>query len=493
MIRQPWMRLAATFFALGALACHEIELDFDSSDGEIGLLDDLYSISVVDERHSVTVGYYGAAYFTEDGGETWRRGTTDTNLSIYSVSMADARHGWAVGQRGLILRTEDGGRTWTQQPNLKQKEGSHLFSVAAIDSNTAWAIGDWGTRIRTTDGGVTWVDHSFTIDEQHPQFVWLTPVDQERVRSGQKVYEDVGLNDIGCMSPPSRMCWLIGEFGYIFYSEDAGETWHRSRIEGSVEMPPVAMGYNTLELDADAVTALTGFAKEIAGEEHLNVAIEALANDQEIAVFGKADNPSELFEILEARAQEVRTVLEDAGIESDRLRMRGQPPWDYEDFLEDDPDFLDRYLKGRRSDKPGIRVRVLQNPFLFTIRFRDEQFGLIAGLGGVILRSTDGGRTWSYSKIDRKQALFSAAPVDGRVIAVGEKGLVRISTDQGNSWVEPAPGTFPEVFTFMRDVAFEPTGRVGYIVGQSGQILRTTDAGYQWTQVLPAPEQSSSG
>ena len=136
-------------------------------------------------------------------------------------------------------------------------------------------------------------------------------------------------------------------------------------------------------------------------------------------------------------------------------------------------------------ETPGIKVRVLQNPYLYTVRFRDDENGMIAGLGGVVLVTTDGGRTWAYHNIDRKQALFAARPVGSRAIAVGEKGLVRISTNGGLTWAEPRSGTFPEVFTYMRDIAFDPTGKVGFIVGQTGQILRSNDGGFEWRQVLP--------
>ncbi|MCZ6463512.1 MAG: YCF48-related protein [Proteobacteria bacterium] len=488
-MRRQLLWVAASALAFG-LACHEVKLDLQSDEGAIGILDDLYSVSVVNEDDVVAVGYYGAAYYSSDSGETWAKGITGTTLSLYSVSMADSEHGWAVGQLGIILRTEDGARTWVEQPNPKRKDGSHFFSINAIDKDTAVAVGAWGTRIRTSDGGKTWADLSFTIDEMHPQFVWLTSFDQERVRNGEQVFEDVGLNDVYCGRPPSTRCWLIGEFGYLFYSEDQGVTWQQSSIEGSVEIPAIAVGYNELELDEAAVATLGEFARAIASEEHLNVAISSLASSREIAEFGKADDPSELFEILDARAQEVRTVLEDAGIMSDRLRMRAQPPWDYEDFLEDDPEFLNRYLDGRRADSGGIKVRVLQNPYLFTVRFRDDAHGLIAGLGGVILRSDDGGKTWAYRKIDRKQALFSVVPVEGRAVAVGEKGLVRTSLDGGDTWAPPADGAFPEIYTFMRDISFEPSGKVGFIVGQSGQVLRSVDAGYAWNKVLP-PESES--
>ena len=126
MLLRRW--LASTALAVFALSgCHEVHLDYDREPGEIDVYDNLFSVSVADEQHAVSVGYYGAAYWTADGGNTWKKGATNTHAMLYGVSMADAEIGWAVGQRGLIMRTEDGGRSWTPQPNIKQTEGSHLF------------------------------------------------------------------------------------------------------------------------------------------------------------------------------------------------------------------------------------------------------------------------------------------------------------------------------------------------------------------------------
>jgi photosystem II stability/assembly factor-like uncharacterized protein len=488
MMRIQFQVCLLALIVAATAGCHDSEIDFSrGTGGDIVLYDDLYSISVVDDQNAVAVGYYGAAYATSDGGESWVQGSTDTLSSLYNVSMGDAEHGWAVGQRGLILRTEDGGRTWQRQANRKEDEGTHLFSVSAIDKDTAIAVGEWGTRIRTTDAGKTWQDDSFTIDINHRMFVWLNPEEQEKVRSGQSVYDDVTLNNVDCLRGTPN-CWLIGEFGYLFFSTDAGETWQPSVIEGSTVLPLVEVAYNTLDVPEGAKPALTEFADSIANQLHLNVAIEAFASAEEIQTFGNAEDPTELFEILEARMQDIRTVIEDSGIDGARVRLRGQPPWDFEDYLSDDPQFLQRYLDSRLAETGGMQVRVIQNPILFTVRFRDELNGLIAGLGGVVLRTDDGGRNWAYRTIDRKQALFSVGSVKGgRAVAVGEKGLIRISTDNGNSWLPPAEGDFPSIFTFLRDVGFDRNGRVGFIVGKMGQILRSRDNGVQWQQVLPPP------
>jgi len=112
---------------------------------------------------------------------------------------------------------------------------------------------------------------------------------------------------------------------------------------------------------------------------------------------------------------------------------------------------------------------------------------LIAGLGGVVLRTSDGGRTWTYEDTGWKQAFFSVSTNEGISVAVGEKGLIRYSQDGGSSWKMPTDDQFPTIFTFMRDIDFAPNATTGVIVGQGGRVLRTSDAGHVWKQVLPPP------
>ncbi len=484
--------LIGATLAVATIGCHVLDFSPRYAEGEIAIFDNLFAVSVPDELHAVAVGYLGAVYWTEDGGDSWRKGATDTLASLYSVSMADTLHGWAVGQFGTILRTDDAGKTWAEQPNLKRDEHSHLFGIHAIDSQNAWAVGIWGTRIRTSDGGRTWEDQSLVVTFDHPQYVWLDSVDQEKVRAGEKVYEDVGLNSVYCLPDQPQYCWSVGEFGYIYHSEDRGENWERGEILGDIRMDPISFAHNGIEIGAEDRKVLEAFSARIENETHLNILIEAFASDREIREFATPGDPYPLFDIVSARIGEIRSILEDAGVLSDRFRVPSKPPWDYEDFLDDDPTFLDRWVDGRRADGPMIRVGVIQNPYLYTVRFRDPKNGLIAGLGGVVLRTADGGRTWRYRVMDRKQALFAVATFGESAFAVGEKGFVRFSDDGGGRWEVPRDGRFPKLFTFMRDVDFESEQRLGLIVGQEGLILRSRDRGRTWSQVLPPASRSSS-
>jgi len=471
--------------ALAQAGCHQVDLSPRHGEGEIGIFDDLFAVSVIDDRRIVAAGYHGSVYLTEDGGETWSKGATDTQRLLYSVSMGDSLHGWAVGQSGTILRTTDGGRTWTSQSNPKVDEGSHLFGLHAIDADTAWAVGEWGTRIKTNDGGRTWVDRSIPVTLNHPQFVWLSLADQEKVRGGGIVYEDVGLNNIYCRPAPSSRCWIVGEFGYIFYSDDRGASWHRAEIVGEYSVDPIVLDYDQIAFADEDKRRLGVFSDQIADAEHLNVLIDPFVSPAEMERYGDPDDPSELFDLLSARIDETKSVLEEAGVLFDRLRMPNKPPWDYEDFVEDDPEFLNRYLAGRLADEPMVKVSVIQNPYLFTVNFLDDDNGLIAGLGGVVLRSSDGGRTWTYQDTRWKQAFYSVAMNPAISVAVGEKGLIRYSQDGGASWLRPTDTNFPTIFTFMRDIGFDATSRAGFIVGQEGIVIRSTDGGKHWKQVLP--------
>jgi len=362
---------AAVLLLWFAAGCDEFEPPQRSTHSSIAFFDDLYAVAVIDGRRAIAVGYRGSIYRTDDAGQRWRNAESPTSRSLYAASMADAEAGWAVGQYGTILRTLDGGRTWAIQPAPEGKENLHLFGVHAVDADTAWAVGVWGTRISTRDGGMTWSDHSVRVTLDHPQLPWLSTEDQQKVREGGVVFEDVALNDVYCRPRPSEMCWIVGEFGTIFRSEDLGRTWTRGSIDGS----------------------------------------EGVGDD------GRAD--------------------------------------------------------------------ATKTPFLFSVRFGGERDGLIAGLGGVVLRSLDGGHRWSYAAADPRRSFFSIARAADRFVAVGEKGLVRFSTDGGSTWAAPAADDLPAVFSFLRDVDFDAAGKVGYIVGREGMILRSDDAGRRWRSVLP--------
>ncbi len=470
--------------ALALLACRDAEPV--GSPPAITRYDDLYSVSVIDADHVVAVGDHGAAWWSEDGGESWRRGRTATDRPLYAVSMADRASGWAVGQQGVILHTRDGGRSWTLEADRNGDHRSHLFGVHALDARRAVAVGSWGARLATRDGGESWTDHSLRVTPDHPQFVWLSASERETLQRGGSVFEDVVLQDVSCLAGTDD-CWLVGEFGSTFRSRDGGESWTRGEIASDTGSVSIAFPAGGTALGDDGLAALRAFAARIAGEEHRVVRLEPFAGAHEIAAYARGAGAVDLVERLAARAAEVQAALEAAGVASDRLRVDGLPPWDAAGAADPDPAAIARYLAQRRARDARVELSLRETPVLFAVDFADAETGLAVGLGGALLRTGDGGRSWIPVATGRRHALFAVAAGTRRAVAVGEQGTVLHSSDAGASWSAPDEHRLAPLSGFLRDLDFAPGAdpRTGFSVGRGGAVLRTRDGGESWTQVLP--------
>ncbi|WP_417538942.1 YCF48-related protein [Marinobacter sp.] len=105
-----------------------------------------------------------------------------------------------------------------------------------------------------------------------------------------------------------------------------------------------------------------------------------------------------------------------------------------------------------------------------------------AGGGGVFMRSTDGGATWSTSFAigSSVNAMHFVSSTLGYV--VGDRGFIARTDDGGQTWL-PQIST---VETTLHEVHFFDAN-LGLAVGDSGTILHTTDGGGTWTPItVPA-------
>ena len=131
---------------------------------------------------------------------------------------------------------------------------------------------------------------------------------------------------------------------------------------------------------------------------------------------------------------------------------------------------------------------------LFAVSFADSQSGWAVGAHGVILRSTDGGATWEQQVASVADEISGARPFDGPLFgvaavsadeawAVGDLGTVLHTTD-GRQWqqvvLDPsvyADEDIPE--RILNGVAFTDPQH-GWIAGEFGTLLRTSDGGRTW-------------
>jgi len=135
---------------------------------------------------------FGSAVLAQEGDpivEVLESGIPHDKL--FALDMKGSR-GLAVGSFGLMRETEDGGETWTTADPVTTKA---LLGVTAA-GDTQIVVGQQGTIFRRVEGA-----------------------DWKQVEAGltQRIM-DVGLNDSG-------LGYIVGEFGFMAKSEDAGLTW----------------------------------------------------------------------------------------------------------------------------------------------------------------------------------------------------------------------------------------------------------------------------
>ncbi|GJQ31731.1 MAG: hypothetical protein HBSAPP04_05700 [Ignavibacteriaceae bacterium] len=104
-----------------------------------------------------------------------------------------------------------------------------------------------------------------------------------------------------------------------------------------------------------------------------------------------------------------------------------------------------------------------------------------AGNGGKVIRSTDGGLTWSFLATSTTNDLFDIISISPALIfACGANGTVIRSTDGGGTWTVSNPVPFR-----LNSIRFS-TFLTGWAAGDNGVVIKTTDGGISWTRVTGA-------
>jgi len=125
-----------------------------------------------------------------------------------------------------------------------------------------------------------------------------------------------------------------------------------------------------------------------------------------------------------------------------------------------------------------------------SVYFVDVDTGFVFGEDGIILRTTDGGNSWDTRSIDsylgqyldvfRFLAVTFIDKQTGFLVGGGYYGNeIYKTTDCGRSWQWNEQIITPKVYTGLFDISFINKD-IGFIVGDVGVFLNTTDGGTTW-------------
>lgn len=108
------------------------------------------------------------------------------------------------------------------------------------------------------------------------------------------------------------------------------------------------------------------------------------------------------------------------------------------------------------------------------------------GERGHVVLSHDNGQTWTQSPTPTRALLTAVSFADATTgWVVGHDGVILATTDGGKSWTRQDQGD--DLETIFLDVLFLDAQR-GFAVGAYGKFLATTDGGKTWTASHPSEE-----
>ena len=368
--------------------------------------------------------------------------------NLWSTFFIDDNTGWITGSNGFIKKTTNAGLDW-----VEQNSGTTLTlkSVQFINQNTGWICGEAGLIIKTTDGGQSWVEMSSGTIEL------LTDLFFYDLNIGYAV----GLNETIIKTTNGGINWVTQQSGSIYdlYSvdfvdsligfaaggrdssnflktTDGGETWTKTTLLLGALNTPIL---NCVEF----IDANIGW-----------VGSEGQFLNHSGNISKTTDGGETWFFILLYR------------------------PFSGEDSVLHIPKKI-IYLIIRR----GIR----------SIYFKDSNNGYAVGGSAdgwwrSIFTTTDAGETWQkkYGYPEQTGLLSVAVTNSGNGFAVGYKGVIYRTTNNGSSWSQLLSGNqsgytgdwISSVFMINDSIGWSAGFRKG--IWYYPIIMKTTDGGNIW-------------
>jgi photosystem II stability/assembly factor-like uncharacterized protein len=308
----------------------------------------LLAVDHGDEENVWAVGYRGIILHSNDRGKTWKRQHSNTRATLAGVDFINKKEGWVVGQWRTILHTSDGGKHWEKQKIPKDVDPEAYFcDVQFFDEKEGWACGTMAALLHTKDGGKTWEAVDMTDYAE-----WTT-----------------GFNDLYFID--RKEGWLVGETGLCLHTTDGGEEWETVENLGS--------GKKTLF----CVTFLSKERGYISGADGVLVYTRDGGKTWLQPEWKEIPITEHIFKVYFKTSPEFNPAS-NLGLDV-YAAGRGVLIHTYGDLQKNWETILEVYLPHNRH---------LEYTWFRGMTWPTDHCGIVVGEDGIILRSTDEGRSW---------------------------------------------------------------------------------------------------
>lgn len=444
----------------------------------------LKDIFFADLYHGWAVGQQGRFLMTVDGGSTWMaryiQGTA--TVCLKSVWFRNTSEGWIAGTAGTILKSTDGGMNWQA---VAAPYSQNLNCISFADDINGTIVGDDGTIFNTHDGGITWISYSTVVTQDLFNVSFsgsgnglifgrgiLKSDDGGISWTVTKLYESLSSGSY----PTITTAFGVGGNGRIIKSVDGGVTWS-----------DLSSGTSTdLIRDAYFLDENRGWLLE---NGHIILHTENGGND-----WTRIDTLPDYAEAFCFTGEINGWAASNAAI---MRTSDGGFSWNIQllntghtlrmcdiTFIDDQHGWAlgeDTVLRTVNGGETWIKHQVGCTG-LRSIFFTDALTGFAAGHAGGIMKTTDGGITWSHrttATLTDFEDIFFCDPMHGWAAGMAPgpsfQSVVARTTDSGETWQV----IYPPFTQYLYEIAFADTVN-GWISCSNGGILHTTDGGLTW-------------
>ncbi len=392
---------------------------------------------------------------------------------LNDVCMINQDIGWIVGNKGIILYTSDGGLNWTKRYSQFNYD---LLKVFFYDQDRGWIGTAQGRILITTNGGNDWAEVLISPDFTYFDAIYFTNPLTGHISVGK--YKAV----------------------YIMRTSNGGLTW--TKKDSLVSATTASRWYGINFYD-----------------ENLGVAVGDKKDAQRYTTDG-GENWLKSIPINDNFFRDQRTVhwLNSTDVIS---LGEGNEFWGVVTPIYKSTDCGKNWIK--KTQYPQNTYDRVRDAY-----FKNSLEGIAVGSNGFsfayITRTTDGGETWNASFITYSFGLKAIDGFGDKLIALGAGAHILMSNDFGNSWqlyrqFTPTPvyaiqfiGNRGYALTRYSDFYFSSNSEgdewfyrssppmwesvamqfidenTGFILKENRHIVKTTDGGMSWRNVLePVP------
>jgi len=401
----------------------------------------------------IAVGDGGAINLSSDDGATWQRIQPFTQFDFKGIFVKDSLTFFIVcsstNGNGEIYKSIDAGFTWT---NVFSNISMPLKDIHFPNDSVGYCVGDYSKMVKTIDGGATWTDITNTSNVfGNLKAVWF-------------LNSDTGY--VGKTTTTAAM----------FKTYNGGLTW--SQVFGyigiacySIKFLNDTLGYAGAYNSRIYRTINGGLTWAQQTTFQTNEEITAI--DFADLTRGVAVTESYIYRTTNGTTWSGNTFLGGNKVSGAFSPTGTIIVGDTHGGIFKGANFATTY--------PNVNSQSGLQAFR-RIKFVDAQNGWVIGDGYNVLKTSNGGQTWTvtnptnYFDYCNDVAALSASKI---IIAgsVNSIGKVIMTTNGGTSFTQQTLSTHP-----INAIHF-PTSNIGYVVGDSGVAFKTINGGASYTPI----------